>query len=91
MALNPCGSGGSRLNRNVPFAEIVISQIQRDCSLKVFILLAKRISQPAESAAVHPQRVILVDRGILKHLHQEKVLRDSKARFVLASKGGNSN
>jgi ATP-dependent DNA helicase RecG len=28
----------------------------------------------------------LVERGILKHVHQKDILRDSKARFVLVSK-----
>ena len=37
------------------FAEIIIGEIERDRSLKVFNLLAESVGQPGQSAAVHPQ------------------------------------
>ena len=43
----------------VRFAEIIVSKIQRDRSFKVLKLFAESIGQPRETAAVHPQRVIL--------------------------------
>ena len=39
--------------------KIVIREIQRNRSLKVFKLFAESVCQAGEAAAVHPQRVIL--------------------------------
>jgi len=47
-------------NSLVSFAKVVIREIQRNGGFKVFKFLAERIGQPRESAAVHPQRVILL-------------------------------
>ena len=42
------------------FHEIVIREIQRDRSFKVFKLLAESVCQARQTAAVHTQRVILL-------------------------------
>jgi len=39
MILNPCGSGGGCFNRDMPFAEIVISEIERDCGFEILEFL----------------------------------------------------
>jgi hypothetical protein len=44
----------------VSFAEIVIREIQRDRSLKVFKLFAECVRETSQTAAVHPKRVILL-------------------------------
>src|ERR1017187_8027684 len=57
----------------MPFAKVVISEIQRDSSLKIFELSAECVRQPRESAAVHPQRMVLFfnvagcDVGNIRH------------------------
>ena len=43
----------------MPFAEIVIREIERDGRFKVLNLFAECVGQSSETAAVHPQRVIL--------------------------------
>src|SRR5439155_15340487 len=43
-------------NRNVGLHEIVVGVVQRDSSLEVFQFLGKRIREPCQAAAVHPQR-----------------------------------
>ena len=43
----------------MPFAEVVIREIQRDRSFKVFNLFAESVREARQSAAVHPQCVIL--------------------------------
>lgn len=51
--------------------EIVIREIQRDRSFKVFKLLAESVCQASQATAVHPQRVILlfnVRRGDQSHV-----------------------
>ena len=40
-------------------AEVVISEIERDRSLKVFLLFAEGIREARQSAAMHAQRVVL--------------------------------
>jgi hypothetical protein len=40
-------------------AEVVIREIERDRSFKIFQFLAKGIRQARQSAAVHSQRVVL--------------------------------
>ena len=42
------------------FHEVVIREIQCDRSLKVFKLLAESVCEASQTAAVHPQRVILL-------------------------------
>ena len=39
-------------------AEIIVSEIERDRSSKVFKLFAERVGQAGKPSAVHPQRVI---------------------------------
>src|SRR5436309_330430 len=51
---------GSATNRAVHLAKVVIREIQRNRSLKVFQLLTECVCQPRESAAVHSQGVILL-------------------------------
>ncbi len=41
------------------FAEIVICEIESDRSLKILKLLAERVGQPRQSAAVHTQSEVL--------------------------------
>jgi len=45
--------------RAMNFAEVVIREIQRNRSLKVFKLFAECLRQPGQPAAVHPQRELL--------------------------------
>ena len=42
------------------FHEIIVAEIQRDRSLKVFKLFTECVGEPSQAAAVHPQRVILL-------------------------------
>lgn len=42
------------------FHEVVICEIERDRSLKVFQLFAESIRESSKTAAVHPERVILL-------------------------------
>jgi len=42
------------------FAEVVIREIQRNRSLKVFKLFAESVCQTGEASAVHAQRVVLL-------------------------------
>lgn len=42
------------------FAEVVIREIQGDRTFKIFEFFAESIRQPGQSAAVHPQSVILL-------------------------------
>ena len=57
---NASRSCGRHADRAVCFAEVVISEVERDRSLKVFNLLAERVGQAGERAAVHPQSMILL-------------------------------
>ena len=53
------------------FHEVIIREIQRNRSLKVFKLFAESVRQASQSAAVHPQRVILLfnmRRGNPRHV-----------------------
>ena len=52
--------GGSHPNPKVRFAEVVIREIERDRSTKVFQLLAECVGKPGKPAAVHPQCVVLL-------------------------------
>ena len=42
------------------FAQVVIREVQGDCSLKILQLFAERIGQTGEPAAMRPQRMILL-------------------------------
>src|ERR1019366_6330149 len=55
-AFDACGLRWRHSDCDMPFAKVVISEIQRDSSLKIFELSAECVRQPRESAAVHPQR-----------------------------------
>ena len=57
---NASGHCGRHADCVVRFHEIVIREIQRDRSFKVFKLLAESVREPGQAAAVHPQRVILL-------------------------------
>ena len=52
------------------FHEVVIREIERNRSLKIFKLFAESVREACQAAAVHPQRVILlfnVRRGNQSH------------------------
>ena len=77
------------------FHEIVIHEIQRARSLKIFKFFAERIGEPRQAAAVHPQRVILlfnVASGNPRHVrHQIHSFPNSAGgSSALASGGSNS-
>lgn len=40
--------------------EIIVAEIQRDRSLKIFKLFAECVREASQTAAMHPQRVILL-------------------------------
>ncbi|MGA3268933.1 MAG: hypothetical protein ABSE16_19200 [Verrucomicrobiota bacterium] len=42
------------------FHEIIVTEIQRDRSLKIFKLFAECFHQAREASAMHPQRVVLL-------------------------------
>ena len=60
MIFDACGLRWRHLNRNVPFAEVVISEVERNRSFKMTGFFAERIGQTGESAAMHSQGVILL-------------------------------
>ena len=41
-------------------AEVIVCEVQGDRSFKVFQLLTESVGQTGESAAMHPQRMILL-------------------------------
>ena len=59
-AFDASGHCRSHTQSLVRFAEVVISEIQRNRSLKVFQFLAESVSQAGKTAAVHPEGVILL-------------------------------
>src|SRR5205807_335592 len=59
-AFDSCGHCRGHSQRTMRLAEVVIREVERDRSFKVFKLLAESVGQPCESAAVHPERVILL-------------------------------
>ena len=42
------------------FAEVIVSEIQTDSSLKVFQLFAECVFEPGKASAMHPQSVVLL-------------------------------
>ena len=50
------GRGG--FDRHMPLAEIIVSEAQRNSSLKDFHFLPKAIGQAAKASAVHKKRVV---------------------------------
>jgi hypothetical protein len=55
-----CGHCWRATNGTVEFHEVVIPVMECDRCLEVFKLLGERIRQPAQAAAMHPQRMILL-------------------------------
>jgi hypothetical protein len=60
MVLNASRLRWSGFHGDVPFAEAIISEVERNRSLKIFQLLAESIGQSGEPAAVHAQGMILL-------------------------------
>ena len=54
------GHGGGHFQRTVSFHEIVISEIQRHRSFKVFNLFAESVRETGQAAAMHTECVILL-------------------------------
>lgn len=44
----------------MPLAEVIVAQIQSNGSFKILNLLAECVRQPRQTAAVHPQCVVLL-------------------------------
>jgi len=57
--LDAWGLSLSHAQRAVLFAEVVISEIERNRSLKVFLPFAEGVREAREASAVHSQRVVL--------------------------------
>jgi hypothetical protein len=59
------------------FDEVVISEMERNCSLKIFQFFAESICQSAEPAAMHSQRVILLfNMGSRNQIHIRRALHN---------------
>jgi len=54
VVFNANRSGWRGFDRDMTLAEIVIREIERDRSLKVFQFLAKGVREPGQSASLHP-------------------------------------
>ena len=50
----------SHSQRVVRLAEVIVSEVQGDRTLKVLELFAERVGQTSQATAVHPQRVVLL-------------------------------
>jgi len=64
------------------FAEVVISEIERNRSFKVFLLFAEGVREAGEASAVHAQRVVLLfDMGRANALRIGRAHNDVLFRF----------
>src|SRR5437016_4668200 len=59
-AFDSCGHCRGHSQRTMRLAEVVIREVERDRSFKVLKLLAESVCQASKTAAVHPERVILL-------------------------------
>lgn len=59
-SLNACGLRWRHADSSVRFHEIVIREVERHRSLKVFNLFAESVGQPGETVAMHTESVVLL-------------------------------
>ena len=80
-AFDACSLRWRRPRCLVSFAEIVISEIQRNRSLKVFKFFTESVRKTGQTAAVHTQRVILpFNMAFVMRLASGNTLNDGALR-----------